>query len=531
MGIMVALISRTFGAFLVALLLMAPGTTAHAAPVISKITSTAEGYVIDGRGFGRSTRGLMIFEGKKPISGRKIKSVTDRRITVLSKPRGRTGIRVTVGRSSSRFFTFSYRAPPRRATTTTTRRAKPGTIGRSPTTATRRQAPGTLTKLPSTMNDRELKAYVSKLKAEGKSVSAVARLLKNARVTGDRAFEAIKTIYNQPVEFMMRLMKSVGYGFRSFASNLRQRTAQRGLEWLLRSLKNAGYTPNDTTFTLKTVFKFGQWALLNTWHRVGEKANRYMPTVVRHFGTKAGALIGWMKTKGFALKDIWLRIKQVFAPTSKRMVEWLADKGYTAIQIAKAAKDAIGANVNNTASWLKGKFTASQTGQAIVQVFNVTGETAVKALVLAGYTAKQAATWAWGKFSPGVNKIIKWLKAAGVSSKNIVLAIKNFSGVTGKRMVAGLKAANVSASTTARAVKNGMSASARNTTKWLIQAGFPVNSVASAIKSVFNASAQTVIRALSFANVTFSRIITAIVHTFNMSAAGATALITSLGVR
>jgi hypothetical protein len=519
-----------FWAVLAIALVAFPPSGANAAPVITKITSTPTGYVIDGRGFGRSTRGVMIFEGRQPVTGRKIKSVTDRRITVLSKPRGRTGIRVTVGRSSSKIFTFSYHAPTGR-TTTTTRRASPGSVTRAPATTTRRQAPGRLTKLPSAMSDQELKTYVSQLKAEGKSPDAVARILKSARVAGGKAFEAIRTIYNRPYEFMIRLMKSVGYGFRSFANNLRQQTVQRGLEWLLRTLKSAGYTPSDTTFTLKTVLNFGQWALLTTWKRIGEKADRYMPPVVRHFGTKAGAMIDWMKSKGFALKDMWLRIKQLYGPTGQRMVEWFADKGYTAVQIAKAAKDAAGARIGDVAKWLKSKFPITQVGQAIVQVFSVTGEAATKAMVFAGYTAKQTATWAWGKFTPGATKMIKWLRAAGISSKNVVIAVKNLSGVTGRKIIAGLKAANVGATTAARAVKDGMNASAKNTAKWLIQAGFPVNSVASAIKSAFNASAQTVIRALSFANVTFSKIVTAIVSAFNYNAAQATALITSLGVR
>lgn len=545
MGIMMGSISRIFGALVVAILLAFQPSAAHAAPVISKITSTTEGYVIDGRGFGPSARGLIIFEGRRTIDRRKIKSVTDRRITVLSKPRGRTAIRVTVGRSSSKIVTFSYRAPPRRATRTTTRRAAPGTLSRRPSTTsrapsrttrppsrtTRRQAPGTLTKLPSAMTTRELETYVRQLKAGGKSPNAAARLLKNGRVLGSKAFDVIMRIYNQPVEFMMKLMKSVGYGFRSFVGNLRKHTVQRGLDWLLRSLRSAGYTPEETTFSLKTVLKFGQFALLTSWKVIGEKADRYMPPVVRHYGTKAGEMIDWMKSNSFALKDIWLRIKQLYRPTGKRMVELLADKGFSALQIAKAAKDAVGATVGTAAKWLRARFTASQTGQAIVQAFNVGGEAATKALVFAGYTAKQAASWAWGKFTPGVNKIIKWLKAAGVSSKNIVSAIKDFSGVTGKKVVSGLKAAGYSATTAARAVKDRLNASANNTAKWLVQAGFPVNSVASALKSVFNASANTVIRALSYANVTFTKIVTAVVNAFNMSAAAATALITSLGVR
>lgn len=530
MGITMGSISRILSALVVAIMLMVPASAAYAAPTISKITSTLTGYVIDGRGFGRSAKRVRIFEGKQPVSSRKVKSVTDRRITILSKPRGRTSIRVTVGRTSSKPKVFSYRTPRARSTKTT-RRAVTGTITRAPSTSTRRHAPGTLTKIPSSMSTRELETYVRQLKAEGKSPNAAARLLKKGRVLGSKAFDAIMRIYNQPVEFMMKLMKSVGYGFRSFVGNLRKHTVQRGLDWLLRSLRSAGYTPEETTFSLKTVLKFGQFALLTSWHVIGEKADRYMPPVVRHFGTKAGALIDWMKSKSFTLKDIWLRIKQLYRPTGRRMVEWLADKGFSAIQIAKAAKDAVGATVGNTAKWLKARFTASQTGQAIVQAFNVGGKAATKALVFAGYTAKQAATWAWGKFTPGVNKIIKWLKVAGVSSKNIVSAIKDFSGVTGKKIVAGLKAAGYSATTAARAVKDRLNASAKKTAKWLVQAGFPVNSVASAIKSAFNASASAVIRALSYANVTFSKIVTAIVNAFNMSAAGATALITSLGVR
>ncbi len=159
------------------------------------------------------------------------------------------------------------------------------------------------------------------------------------------------------------------------------------------------------------------------------------------------------------------------------------------------------------------------------------GRNAKSVRIFEGYTAKQAATWAWSKFSPGVNKIIKWLRAAGVSSKNIVSAIKDFSGVTGKKIVAGLKAAGYSATSTARAVKDRLNASANNTAKWLVQAGFPVNSVASAVKSVFNASANTAIRALAFANVTFTKIVTAVVSAFNMTTAAATSLIVSLGVR
>ncbi|MBT5192213.1 MAG: hypothetical protein HOM07_07675 [Rhodospirillaceae bacterium] len=530
MGITMGSISRIFGTLVVAIMLMVPASATYAAPTITKITSTLTGYVIEGRGFGRSAKRVRIFEGKQPVSSRKVKSVTDRRITILSKPRGRTSIRVTVGRTSSNPKSFSYRTP-RARTTKTTRRAKTGTITRAPSTTTRRRAAGTLTKIPSSMTDRELEAHVRKLKSEGKSPNAAARALKNARVVGDKAYRAIMKIYNKPVEFMISLMRSVRYGFRSFAGNLRKHTVQRGLDWLLGALKKAGYTPSETTFTLKTVLKFGQWALLTSWHRIGEKADRYMPAVVRHFGTKAGALIDWMKSQNFTLKDIWLRIKQVYRPSGKRMVEWLDDQGFSAIQIAKAAKDAVGAGARDAAKWLKARFTASETGQALVRAFNVGGEAATKALVYAGYTAKQAISWAWGKFSPGVNKAIKWLKAAGVSSKNIVSAIKDFSGVTGKKIVSGLKAAGYSATTTARAVKDRLNASANKTAKWLVQAGFPVNSVASGIKSAFNASASAVIRALAFANVAFTKIVTAIVNAFNMSAASATALITSLGVR
>lgn len=335
----------------------------------------------------------------------------------------------------------------------------------------RRKPTGGVSKLPAAMTESELEAFVNRLKSEGKSVKAVALLLKKARVTGDKAYRVIRKIYNKPHEFMLSLMRSVRYGFASFARNLRNHVRKAGVEWLLRNLKNAGYTPDETVFTLKSLFGFGKFLLLTTWHRIGERADRYIKPVVQRFGMTARELVGWMKSKGF---------------------------------------------------------TAAQAGQAVVQAFNAGGEAVLGALIRAHYGVREAAAWVRSKFSPSVNRMIAWLRKAGVKAVDLVGAVRHFSGYTGRRIVAGMKRAGYSAADTTRAIRQKLNASVHQAAAWLISAGFHPTSVAKALKTVFKASAATVVRALAQANVALASIVNAIVGAFNMTAAAATQLATSL---
>jgi hypothetical protein len=335
----------------------------------------------------------------------------------------------------------------------------------------RRKPAGGVSKQPAAMTQRELEAFVSRLKAEGKSAKAVALLLKRARVTGDKAYRVIRKIYNKPHEFMLSLMRSVRYGFASFARNLTNHVRKAGVEWLLRNLKSAGYTPDETVFTLKSLFGFGKFLLLTTWHRIGERADRYIKPVVQRFGMTARELVGWMKSKGF---------------------------------------------------------TAAQAGQAVVQAFNAGGEAVLGALIRAHYGVGEAAAWVRSKFSPSVDRMIAWLRKAGVKAVDLVGAVGHFSGYTGRRIVAGMKRAGYTAADTTRAIRLKLNASVHQAAAWLISAGFHPTSVAKALKTEFKARAATVVRALAQANVALASIVNAIVGAFNMTAAAATQLATSL---
>jgi hypothetical protein len=82
----------------------------RSAPVINEISQTERGYIISGQHFGTNRRALVVIEENRPVSAKLIRSVSDTKIEVLSKPAGKVSISVRIGRAQSRPVAFAFRA-------------------------------------------------------------------------------------------------------------------------------------------------------------------------------------------------------------------------------------------------------------------------------------------------------------------------------------------------------------------------------------------------------------------------------------
>lgn len=91
-----------FRVFVLAAVFLGIGATdLLAQPNLSQIKSTADGYELTGRGFGRDKAKVQVFEGMTQVASAAIMSVADDLIVVRSKPNGMVQHRVVVGGQSS----------------------------------------------------------------------------------------------------------------------------------------------------------------------------------------------------------------------------------------------------------------------------------------------------------------------------------------------------------------------------------------------------------------------------------------------
>ncbi len=79
-----------------------------AAPKITSIISTSEGYKIKGSGFGTDTSNFIVYEGKKTVSKSSVKNLRDTSVDVRSKPSKSVGIRVSINGSSSNSYKYFW---------------------------------------------------------------------------------------------------------------------------------------------------------------------------------------------------------------------------------------------------------------------------------------------------------------------------------------------------------------------------------------------------------------------------------------
>lgn len=515
-----------------------PRASSTRGPKLDKAQLTSGGLLILGRGFGKDRRRVRVLIDRKAVSAKAIVRVADRTIQLRGRYRAGATIQILIGNSRSGVVrvaraassgsrqTAAPRSPTNRATTNRNANTR-ATTTRNRTAAASRS----VSKPLSTMSERELTVWAQAQKAAGKTAQQVLRLMKQGRVVGSRAFTVVKKIFNRPDEFMINLMKSVGYGFRSFADNFRSHVSRGLTEWLLKALIDAGYDTRELTFDFKGVFKLGLWTMAIAYRNIGLKVDRYMPSIIKEYGMKGLDVVRGMAQRGFSPADIWRAVKAGVRAPTQRIVGWMADAGLSATQIAIAAKNAGRATAAQVVSALRAKFPIDATASAVVQTFSLTGETATKALIGGGYGVAATAQWVWNRFSPGLASMIRWLKRTGVSAANAVSAGKSLPGATGQQLMNAMKSAGYPLSSSVSAMKSRMNASLNQAVKWAVGAGFPLPSIASAVKSAYNKGAADVARAFAAANVRVDKIVDAIARAFSMTLASAGQLVASLGIR
>jgi hypothetical protein len=87
------------------------GVLRLAAPTLTKVEPTTDGYALVGSGFGADPGLVRVFEDKRAVPASAIVSVRNDRITVRSRPTGPVSVRVVVGGRSSAALAYTRPGP------------------------------------------------------------------------------------------------------------------------------------------------------------------------------------------------------------------------------------------------------------------------------------------------------------------------------------------------------------------------------------------------------------------------------------
>jgi hypothetical protein len=497
-----------------------------------------------GRGFGRDKSKVVVIVDRKRQPTRVIRSIRDDMI--LLSGTYRIGQTVHVGRAGR--ISRAVTSIAARSTSNLTRNQS---VIRSPSS--------TLDKLPSAMNEKELETFVRARKAEGKTPNQIARLLKQGRVLGDKAYRAIKKVFSKPDEFMMSLMHAVGYGLSSFAENFRNHVARGLVAWVFGNLRKAGFNTDEINFSAKSIWRLSADVTLTTWKRVGEKADIYLPSLVRTFKITGSVAASMLKRTGHTAVETVSALLASFGGKGEKVVRWMLAKGFSLNDVARGLMAKTHNNAETAALWLlkakqkladvirlpamagqvkqitkaarRGRIEAIDIVRVLVGKGGITIKEIAGYLKIGGYNGVEAASALARAHNASMLAVIRNMKGGGYSSSQISGGIKAQFRPSGGSFTKAMRSAGYSATVIARQLKQRFNASAANTAKWLRTAGFSVNNVALALKSAYRATMAQVATALGKAGFTVNKIVDGLVKTFRVTAAQAGQVVALVGLK